>query len=71
MPHLGKRKRSERAHRYKVLAQQLDFHLATDMNPNVKECVEGAKHLLLEAATLLERELNEMDEVGALKLIGD
>jgi hypothetical protein len=30
----------------------------------LKEYVDGAKHLLLEAATLLERELNEMDEVG-------
>jgi hypothetical protein len=48
-----------------VLAQQLDFHLATDTNPKVKECVEGAKNLLLEAATLLEGELNEMTRVGA------
>ena len=57
MPGLIKRKRVERAHRYRVLAQQLDFHIATDnMGLDVNECVDSARRSLLEAATLLDCE---------------
>jgi|1185.fasta_scaffold234249_2 hypothetical protein len=52
----SKRKRAERAHRYRVLAQQLDFHLSNDtVGTEVDGCVQSAKRSLLEAATLLER----------------
>jgi hypothetical protein len=56
MRYLAKRKRAERAHRYRVLAQQLDFHLSTDsMGPEADGLIQQAKQALLEAAAVLER----------------
>ena len=55
MPQLAKRKRTERAHRYRVIAQQLDFHLTTGtMGDDVDARVRAAKEALLSAADLLE-----------------
>jgi hypothetical protein len=56
MRYPSKRKRAERAHRYRVLAQQLDFHLSNDsVGAEIDSCVQSAKRALLDAATLLER----------------
>jgi hypothetical protein len=56
MRYLAKRKRPERAHRYRVLAQQLEFHLSTETTGlEAYECVRSAKQSLLQAAEILER----------------
>lgn len=63
MPYLAKRKRAERAHRYRVLAQQLEFHLSSDkMTPKAEDCVQTAKRCLLEAAAILEQENDKARE---------
>ena len=50
-----KRRRAERAHRYRVLAAQLDFHLSTRaMGQDVSGLIRQAKTSLLQAADLLE-----------------
>jgi hypothetical protein len=56
MARFTNRKRAERAHRYRVLAQQLEFHLSTDaMGAEIDRHVETAKDALLNAALALER----------------
>jgi len=56
MARFTNRKRADRAHRYRVLAQQLDFHLRTEaMGPEADFHVKAAKEALLAAAAALER----------------
>jgi len=58
MNYPAKRKQTRRAHRYRVLAQQLQFHLTTNEPvPEADRCIESAQRSLLEAAAILEREL--------------
>jgi hypothetical protein len=66
MARFTKRKRVERAHRYRVLAQQLDFHLTTKtMGDEADACVQAAKEALLNAAAALERAQQELEMSGA------
>ena len=56
MARFTNRKRAERAHRYRVLAQQLDFHLSTEaMGTEVEHHVKIAKQALVDAAVALEQ----------------
>jgi hypothetical protein len=53
---LTNRKRLERAHRYRVMANQLDFHLlAEGMEPEATEHLRAAQDALIRAAAILER----------------
>jgi hypothetical protein len=68
MAQLTKRKRSERAHRYRVLAQQLDFHLSTDtLAPRAADYVRSAKQSLLDAASILDEAEAGQETVKARK----
>jgi len=63
MARFTNRKRADRAHRYRVLAQQLDFHLSTEaMGSEVDLHVEAAKEALIAAAAALDR--REIHSVG-------
>jgi hypothetical protein len=56
MSRFTNRKRAERANRYRVLAQQLEFHLATKASgAEVDMHVKSAQQALIEAAAALER----------------
>jgi hypothetical protein len=60
-----KRKREERAHQYRVIAERLEFHLTqTALSDAVAAEVRKAKQSLLFAAALLDSCADEPGEAG-------